>query len=96
MFGSNAFVLGANIREDLELMIRANRDPDAGGGWGGRRARHSPWRPTFENIQTLQQDFQTFYNSPAGPVLKDRVRKRLGHFYCSAKIGYFLFYSMYR
>ena len=54
----NNFVLGANIREDMDLISRSERcimenHPDFGG--------YAP----FEDLQRRNEDFQTHYNYPA-------------------------------
>ena len=63
--GKNAFVLGANIREDLEKITKTERMVRNGG------YRHS--LPSFEDLQKRHQHFQYFYNSPAGAEPKIRV-----------------------
>ena len=62
----NVFILGANIREDLERMTKTERESRNG------TLLSDPSFPRFEDLLNRHQDFQYFY-SPAGAELKIRV-----------------------
>ena len=68
--GRNVFVLGANIREDLEQITKTERMLRNRGGWGDHP---DPPITSFEELQNRHQDFQKFYNCPAGEEIKIRV-----------------------
>ena len=64
----SAFVLGAHMREDLEHITQSERSlvGDAGESFDDMSL--------FQDIQHYNQNFQFFYNYPAGGDIKFRVQ----------------------
>ena len=69
MNSRSAFVLGENIREDLEQITKAGRRIR----WTEFAGRPISGLSSFEDLHQRIQNFQMFYNYPAAGDLKFRV-----------------------